>query len=226
MVEFRELDAVVYGDREAIMINYFRYWISKNKANNKHFYDGHYWTYNSVSAFKKVMPYWSEKQIRNIITSLIEKGVIMEGNYNKAGYDRTKWYAFCLEDSFLLNCPNGQMDFAKWANGFDQKGKPIPISNPVSNPIIFVPPSLEEIEEYCRERNNDVDAEKFINYYQSNGWRVGKNKMKDWKAAVRTWERNSIRQLHPSKPKSKYEGLTIEECRKLAQQEIAEFNSR
>lgn len=54
----------------------------------------------------------------------------------------------------------------------------------------FVPPSLEEVKAYCSERNNNVDAERFIDYYTSNGWLVGKNKMKDWKAAVRSWERN------------------------------------
>lgn len=54
----------------------------------------------------------------------------------------------------------------------------------------FKPPTLEEVQAYCRERNNKVDAERFIDYYSSNGWMVGKNKMKDWKAAVRTWERN------------------------------------
>lgn len=54
----------------------------------------------------------------------------------------------------------------------------------------FVPPSLEEVKAYCRERQNGVDAARFIDYYTSNGWLVGKNKMKDWKAAVRTWERN------------------------------------
>ena len=53
----------------------------------------------------------------------------------------------------------------------------------------FVPPTLEEVKAYCQERNNGVDAERFVDYYTSNGWLVGKNKMKDWKAAVRTWER-------------------------------------
>ena len=55
----------------------------------------------------------------------------------------------------------------------------------------FVPPTLEEVQAYCQERNNSVDAERFIDYYTSNGWLVGKNKMKDWKASVRTWERNN-----------------------------------
>ena len=55
----------------------------------------------------------------------------------------------------------------------------------------FKKPTLEEVKEYCQERNNNVDAEHFIDYYESNGWKVGKNPMKDFKAAIRTWERNS-----------------------------------
>lgn len=56
--------------------------------------------------------------------------------------------------------------------------------------LIFKKPSLEEVEAYCQERANGVDPEKWFNYYTANGWKVGKNSMKDWKAAVRTWERN------------------------------------
>ena len=54
----------------------------------------------------------------------------------------------------------------------------------------FRPPTLEEVDAYCKERNNGIDARHFIDYYSSNGWRVGKSSMKDWKAAVRNWERN------------------------------------
>ena len=54
----------------------------------------------------------------------------------------------------------------------------------------FTPPTLEEVTAYCIERNNNVDAQAFIDFYTSKGWYVGKNKMKDWQAAVRTWERN------------------------------------
>ena len=53
----------------------------------------------------------------------------------------------------------------------------------------FRPPTVEEVEAYCFERNNRVDPERFVDFYASNGWKVGKNPMKDWKAAVRTWER-------------------------------------
>lgn len=55
----------------------------------------------------------------------------------------------------------------------------------------FVKPTIDEVLAYCRQRNNQVDANRFVDYYESNGWLVGKAKMKDWRAAVRTWERNS-----------------------------------
>jgi len=65
----------------------------------------------------------------------------------------------------------------------------------------FAKPSIEEVADYCNERNNDVDAEKFYDYYSSNGWKVGKNAMKDWKASVRTWEKNTTQQQKVSQPK-------------------------
>lgn len=55
----------------------------------------------------------------------------------------------------------------------------------------FIPPTLEEVAAYCKERNNRVDAQRFVDFYTTKGWMVGKNKMKDWKSAVRTWERNN-----------------------------------
>lgn len=54
----------------------------------------------------------------------------------------------------------------------------------------FVPPTVDEVRAYCQDRQNGIDPQRFVDYYTSNGWMVGKNKMKDWKAAVRTWEQN------------------------------------
>ena len=53
----------------------------------------------------------------------------------------------------------------------------------------FSPPSFDDVKSYCQERKNGVDPQAFVDWYTSNGWKVGKNPMKDWKAAVRTWER-------------------------------------
>ena len=65
--------------------------------------------------------------------------------------------------------------------------------NEIEKPIIkrFKEPNTGEVADYCIERKNNVDPMKFINFYDSNGWKVGKNKMKDWKACIRTWEANA-----------------------------------
>ena len=72
----------------------------------------------------------------------------------------------------------------------------------------FEKPTLSEIEQYCIERNNNVNAEHFFDYYESNGWKVGKNSMKDWKAAVRTWERSEYRKPN-SKKNSKEDAINV-----------------
>ena len=60
------------------------------------------------------------------------------------------------------------------------------------SPARFIKPTFEEVAAYCRERGNDIDPQSWYDYYTANGWRVGRNPMKDWKAAVRTWERNGV----------------------------------
>lgn len=57
----------------------------------------------------------------------------------------------------------------------------------------FRPPAVLDVTKYCDERKNGIDPEHFVDHYISNGWMVGKNKMKDWKGCVRTWEKNSFK---------------------------------
>jgi len=68
----------------------------------------------------------------------------------------------------------------------------ISTSNSESAHIGCVRPTLEEVVDYCKERGSKVDAQAWYDYYTANGWKVGKNPMKDWQAAVRTWERNGV----------------------------------
>lgn len=65
----------------------------------------------------------------------------------------------------------------------------------------FIPPTVEEVAAYCKERNNRVDAGRFVDFYTAKGWMVGKNRMKDWKSAVRTWERNNTGYQKPATQK-------------------------
>lgn len=72
----------------------------------------------------------------------------------------------------------------------------------------FEKPTLSEIKAYCIERNNNVDAQHFFDHYESNGWKVGKNSMKNWQAAVRTWERSEYRKPN-SKKNSKEDAINV-----------------
>ena len=71
----------------------------------------------------------------------------------------------------------------------------------------FKAPTVEEVQEYCTERGNNIDAQHFVDYYSARGWMLGKNHIKDWKACVRTWERNDSfkPQKHNEQPEKKYD---------------------
>ena len=71
----------------------------------------------------------------------------------------------------------------------------------------FKAPTVEEVHEYCTERGNNIDAQHFIDYYSARGWMLGKNHIKDWKACIRTWERNDSfkPQKHNEQPEQKYD---------------------
>lgn len=69
----------------------------------------------------------------------------------------------------------------------ESKGNKIKEKESIYTPLT-IHPTIEEVKTYCQERKNSVDPHKWHNYYTSNGWKVGKNPMKDWRAAVRTWE--------------------------------------
>lgn len=91
----------------------------------------------------------------------------------------------------------------------EKKGKEILKENGLKEKrTMFAPPTLEEIEHYCRERKNQVDTSRFFDFYEAKGWMVGKNKMKDWKAAVRTWEReDNQKQIRHEETSNRYEQL-------------------
>lgn len=81
----------------------------------------------------------------------------------------------------------------------------------------FKKPTLEEVESYCKERKNNVDPERFIDFYESKGWKVGKTPMKDWKACIRTWESKT---KEKNLPKWFDKDNTIKETTKEEQEEI------
>lgn len=178
------------GVDESIMLNNFVYWILKNKANNKNFFDGNYWTFNSVRAYSELFPFWKESQIKRILKSLIEKNVLIVGNYNQNAYDRTNWYALSNEYIYLI-------DWTISTNGKDNNNQPIPNINTDkkqnSNRVNkFTPPTLQEIEDFVREKSLSVDCYKFFNYFDVSNWVDSKgNKVKNWKQKLITWDKKS-----------------------------------
>jgi hypothetical protein len=93
--------AVKYGIEEAILIGNFQFWLAKNRADRRNQIDGRTWTYNTASAFAELIPYFNAKQIYRLLTSLVDQGVILKGNFNDTARDRTQWFAFVNEDEFL-----------------------------------------------------------------------------------------------------------------------------
>jgi hypothetical protein len=111
---------------------------------------------------------------------------------------RNKHRKYPEPDVSSLTANRGQMTASRQS---ESESNPNPNPNPRGNArpaARFTPPTVEEVEAYCRERGNNVDAQRFVDYYASKGWVVGKAPMKDWRACVRTWERDdSGRKVKP-----------------------------
>lgn len=123
--------ASLIGLDEAIMLNSIDFWIRKNRANGRHENEGKFWMYNSAEAFTELFPYWTAKQIRRILDSLIKKAIVIKGQFG--GSDRTLWFA--ISDTCKSILPNGQMDFhiTKREDGSAQTGKCSTVAKPVTD---------------------------------------------------------------------------------------------
>lgn len=80
------------GLNGAIILENIAYWVKKNEANEANFYDGHYWTYNSLKAFRNLYPFWTEKVIKYTLAKLKQDGYIMVGQYSNDKMNHTNWY--------------------------------------------------------------------------------------------------------------------------------------
>jgi len=127
------------------------------------------------------------------------------GESEKTKEERTKEES----NTHDINNINNNSDISKEENKKEEKAKN------------FKKPTIEEVRAYCSERNKGVDAEHFYSYYESNGWRVGRNPMKDWRAAVRTWERNGYGTQAPQgKAAQKTRSQEIDAAVEAAQQRL------
>lgn len=126
--------AELVGVNAAIIFQAISYWIKKNEANEEHYHDGSYWTYNTKVAWKALFPYMGEKQFKSALQKLIEEGLIKTGCYNSKPFDRTLWYALTEKGESMIPkrtsplVQNGTMEESK-------KDSPIPINIPISIPV-------------------------------------------------------------------------------------------
>ena len=128
-----------------------------------------------------------------------DSGVMVVTDWNKNNWldSRRITETEYLDELNLLKLINeryeliGENDNAKPMLSQNSIDKNRIVENSIDKSNRFIPPTLEEVKEYCKERNNNVNPERFIDFYESKGWLVGKSKMKDWKASVRTWERDT-----------------------------------
>lgn len=124
----------------------------------------------------------SKDTARRGLQSLVEKGYIQKMEVYKNGVLFND-YKVCNLQGGVAICEGGTSNLLPHNKDIYKE------INICSNKRgAFVKPTLSEVQAYCFERGNTIDPQAFIDFYDSNGWMVGKNKMKDWKAAVRTWE--------------------------------------
>ena len=141
--------------------------------------------YGSLSKLSSFCGIKSKTTTQNILKSMVEKGALIKSDEVRNGVK------FC---SYTIN-PNwhgiSKIDMGGISEIDTNNKEYININNTLSNNsrAKFQKPSLDEIRVYCQERGNQVDPEQFFNFYESKGWIIGKSPMKDWRAAVRTWEK-------------------------------------
>jgi len=145
-LRFSRLDDIQkYGSDCALLLYNFRFWVETNYHEKRNQHEGRTWTYNSYKALTKWFPFFSESQIKRMLTKLCsEDGPLIRGNFNKNGYDKTSWYAFKNEsflkkeeqknDSTPHETKSSDHDETKSSNRLDDINEPIPDLKPYGKP--------------------------------------------------------------------------------------------
>ena len=203
--QFNTKIAKQYGLEESILLENIYFWVKKNKCNNQNYHNGKYWTYNSIKAFSALFPYMSESKIYRALKNLEENGLIEISDFNENRYKRPSWYTLTEKALKLYNdkdlFQNETSTFQNEISTFQNEISSITdnkqqIENTDNKQQIkktakrFTIPTLEEIQDYCNERQNKINPEYFLDYYTARDWKFNNGgKMKDWKATIRNWER-------------------------------------
>lgn len=197
-----------YGLAEAVLIKNFKFWIEHNIDQKYNFKDGRTWTYISLKELAKNFDYLSEKQVRTAIDHLIKDEVLLKGNYNKLSIDKTLWYAFVNENEFVKPYDQKEKPSAHLGKPSGQEVKAIPNTLNIytnTNTNIdtlakkpknsFVPPTLEEVKVFFRDKGYREDAAiKAFNYYTDGNWHdKSGSPVRNWRLKMHVWFKDSAR---------------------------------
>lgn len=194
--------AAAHGLDAAVMMHNIVYWVSKNKAEGRHFHDGRYWTYNSIAGLHQLFPMWSQQQIRRLLAKCEQRGLLLTGQYGKDPMDHTKWYApsdavlalygendpgdDCGEDAASAICQNRQIDLSESAGDAIKTDKSYIMKQ--SLPKVTntpIPPKGERVSKRVHKDVPDWKPDRFAGFWDFYPRKGKRNKQ----GAIRAWDR-------------------------------------
>jgi hypothetical protein len=194
------------GTDSAIILQNIVFWIAKNRANGKHNYEGTTWTYNSHKAFLELFSWLSEQNLRTCIKKLIDKKYLIKGNFNKASYDRTTWYA--LGENYQMDmleltptlCENQHIELLELTNGSVRTNEPIPYINTDIKPNISLSPKKKKINSEETEEHLEIlhhynmlfrpnNPSKDTSWYSNASYWLKTYSLQEIKLAITNWSK-------------------------------------
>lgn len=132
--------ATLIGLNESIVLQQVHYWLKHKEKSGQDYIDGRYWVYNTYEQWQEQFPFWSIRTLKRIFTSLENLGLLLSANYNKAGFDKTKWYSidYNVLNTFSPSVQNGTTIVPTWHDGECQ--------NDPTNTIDYTETTTEKIK--------------------------------------------------------------------------------
>jgi hypothetical protein len=184
---------------------------SKNEKIEEQRINGYTWVdYSKIIDDNPLLRIKSKGALSKRVKQMEESGFIKLNEIRKNGH-KLKYFALTKKSDSLFTQTLDPIHQNE--NPIHQKENPIHQNEPISTikdytiknntikekrALTFFKPTIDDVKLYCLERDNKLDADRFCDYYESNGWKVGNSPMKDWKAAIRTWERTETKKEKPT----------------------------
>lgn len=186
------------GANAALVYNHVLYWIERNKKAKRAEHRGEVWMYDTHASIASHFGFLTRDQVRRCLDKLVKSGLL---KCTTVGFDRTTWYTTTAADNYLANGVEKAVS-TKWQKRHMEAAELPLTSGRIATSTIYKEytktigakapkrPSIEELTKAFQEKGHPTPkdiAETFIDHYESNGWKVGRNTMKSWRHAVGTW---------------------------------------